>query len=573
MKLRHYQEQAIEAIFQHIFDDNGNAPLVEMATGTGKNPTIGTLITRFLEPNPQLRILMLVHVKELVEQNYKTFCRINPMCDVGIYSAGMGRRDTRNRVIFASIQSIYNKADLIGAFDLVIVDEAHLISENENSMYGKLFAALQDLKAFTLIGFTATPYRMGQGSLEGAIFEKIVYRYGLGQGIKDGFLSPLRSKRGVSEIDVSGVKITAGEFNAGALEAAASNQEMISSAVQEIVHYFENRRLCLVFGSGVKHCHLIKAEFQAKGYIAKVVTGDTPAGERAATFQGCRDGSVKILIGMNTFTTGFDVPHVDLIALMRSTLSTSLFVQMLGRGTRKADGKDDCLILDYGGNVMRHGPVDLIEIKSNKKYENDNDGVVKPSDERAKVCAHCGEFNPIPAIACVACDAQFPIREVNHADRADGERSVTSLETFEPVIKEVIDWKFQRHLGKKNNATGEFKKDTLLISYKTSELKWVRQWLCPEHGGFTSELFARWWRERGGHTVPKTIDEALTIFASEGTLYNPVMPEFIKIVLDGKFETPEPLKPAAALKYRALKEAREKKAYEDPEIDLIAAFQ
>ena len=254
ISLRPYQTAAIEAILAYWQSGGGN-PLVDLATGTGKSLVIAKLTQDLLAAYPTMRVLCLVHVRELVAQNMAALLRVWPDAPAGIYSAGLGRRDAHHRITFASIQSVYRRAKTLGARDLILIDESHLVPSAGNGMYRKL---LDDMRAQTpdlrVAGFTATPYRLDTGRLDdGAdrLFDRTVYSYGIGEGIRDGFLSPLISKASATEVDVSNVARRGGEFVAGELETATDR--ITAEAVAEMVRFGAERKSWLVFCSGVKN--------------------------------------------------------------------------------------------------------------------------------------------------------------------------------------------------------------------------------------------------------------------------------------------------------------------------------
>lgn len=209
LALRPYQQEAIDAVFAYWQAGGGN-PLVDLATGLGKSVVIAKLTRDLIEAYPGLNVLMLVHVKELVEQNFQQMLRLWPQAPIGVNSAGLGRRDRKAQILFASIQSVFREdAFSLNQPDLVVVDEAHLIPSKGAGMYRQLLHKLRQVKPdMRVVGFTATPYRTDSGRLDGgdeAMFDETVYSYGIGPGIRDGWLSPLMSKASLTEIDVSSV--------------------------------------------------------------------------------------------------------------------------------------------------------------------------------------------------------------------------------------------------------------------------------------------------------------------------------------------------------------------------------
>lgn len=520
--LRPYQDAAIDAILDYWSAGGGN-PLVEMATGTGKSMVIAKLTRDLLESYPGFRVLMLTHVKELVAQNFAALLKVWPDAPAGIYSAGLGRRDAHHRITFASIQSVYNKAKTLGKRDLVLIDEAHLVPLKGEGMYRRL---LDDLYANSpdarVAGFTATPYRLDTGRLdEGAtrLFDKVVYTYGIANGIEDDYLSPLISKASAVEIDVSKVDRRGGEFVPASLEHASD--AITAEAVAEINRFGADRKSWLIFCSGVKHAAHVRDAVRALGISCDMVTGDTPGPERDSIIRRFKAGEIRALTNANVLTTGFDAPAVDLVAMLRPTLSTSLYVQIVGRGTRKAYGKENCLILDFAGNVRRHGPVDAVSVMP--KSGGGSDGKVGVDDVRAKTCPGCQELVALNTFECKFCGHQWPREEKpKHEAQAESQVGILSTEKVPPTMLPVVDWRFDRH--QKFGSP-----DSVRVSY-IAGLADYREWLAFEHGGYATQRAQQWWTAHGGATpFPKSTDEAL---ARRGELR---MPATISVKPRGKF--------------------------------------
>ncbi len=166
MELRPYQRESIDALYEHWQSGGGNG-LIVIPTGGGKSLIIATLLREIMTTWPLMRVGMITHTKELISQNYAELLKVWPQAPAGIYSAGIGRRDTRHPILFCGVQSVWNKTDLIGRFDLLLIDEAHLISRSAGTMYGKFLAALKERQTdFRIVGLTATPYRLDSGRLD-----------------------------------------------------------------------------------------------------------------------------------------------------------------------------------------------------------------------------------------------------------------------------------------------------------------------------------------------------------------------------------------------------------------------
>jgi DNA repair protein RadD len=485
MILRPYQQEAIDAVFDYWANDGGN-PLIDMATGTGKSLVIAALTRRLIEQWPDLRVLMLVHVRELVAQNTQALLRAWPDAPVGINSAGLGRRDRRSQILFASIQSVAREDGFsLGERHLVLVDEAHLIPRAGNGQYltliGKLRERVPDLR---VVGFTATPYRLDSGRLnegEDALFDDVVFTYDIGRGVDEGFLSPLTARATGQVIDVSSVARRGGEFVAGALEAAANQDAITQAACDEICARGQDRRSWLAFCSGVAHAESVRDALRHRGVIAETVTGETPKAERDRIIQSFKAGHIRCLTNANVLTTGFDAPSVDLIAMLRPTLSTSLYVQMLGRGTRLAEGKQNCLVLDFAQNVKRHGPVDAVSVRGGKS--GDGEGKVPVESVRAKVCPVCESLVGLAVYECTDCGHQWEKPKPQIEAKADRESAVMSRELVDRWLN--VD-SVSARVHKKEGSP-----DSLRVDYVVGATVYS-EWICVGGKG-KARAAARLW--------------------------------------------------------------------------------
>jgi DNA repair protein RadD len=365
-ELRPYQRQSLDSL-EAYWQAGGGHPLISMATATGKSLVIAWLIQDLMQRCPELRILALTHVQELIRQNVDHVLALWPDAPLGINCDALGRRDLDHPILFASIQSVFRGAR-IGERNLILIDEAHLVPHAGDGMYRSLLDDLRVLDSdMRIAGFTATPFRLDSGRLDegvGKVFDDIVFNYGIGEGIRDGWLSPLSSKRTDTLIDVTGVGRRGGEFIESQLQAVCDLDVVVNGACAEIIKHSAGRRCWLVFCTGADHALHVRDVLREHGVVVEAVLGETPTHERKEIIAAYKAGEITCLVNVNVLTTGFNVPQVDLLAMLRPTLSTGLYVQMIGRGTRKAPGKTNCLLLDFAGNVWRHGPVDAIDPKS-----------------------------------------------------------------------------------------------------------------------------------------------------------------------------------------------------------------
>jgi DNA repair protein RadD len=494
LTLRPYQQAAIDGIYHYFDGDTGN-PLIIIPTAGGKSLVMARFIEGVLKAFPDQRILVVTHVRELIEQNHGELIRLWPEAPAGIYSAGLKQRNISARILFAGIQSIHKRVYDVQQCDLVLIDEAHLIPRSSNTMYRRFLDGLKRLNPLLkVIGFTATPYRLDSGLLhggDGAIFTDIAFEVSVRELIDQGYLSPLVSKRMATQLDVQGVGTRGGEFIARDLHAAVDRDAITQAAVAEIVAYGESRRSWLVFCSGVEHARHVRDAIRAHGISCETIVGETPSAERDALIEGFKRGAIRCLTNANVLTTGFNAPGVDLIAMLRPTKSAGLYVQIVGRGCRLAPGKNDCLILDFAGNIARHGPIDAIQPK--RPGEGDGEAPVK-------VCPDCASLVHAAARVCPDCGHVFPPPEPKI------EAQASTLDVLSRVGKpewvEVTQVRYTRH-----EKPG--KPPSLRVEYGCG-LSAHHEWICVEHAGYPRQKAATWWAVRApGTPLPRSVDEAL----------------------------------------------------------------
>jgi DNA repair protein RadD len=519
IQLRPYQRSALDAIYAYWQGGGGN-PLIDLATGTGKSLVIAKLCQELLAQWPGMRIGIIAHQKELLVQNAQELIRLWPAVPVGIYSAGLGRRDMRSRVLVMGIQSVWKKAEMLGGFDLLIVDEAHLISKNAASMYGVFLADCRRLTPdMRIVGLSATPYRLDSGHLARGtdrLFDKVVYSYGLAAGVKDGFLCPIYSPSQTTQLSVKGVKIRGGDFVDAAIQDAA--MLVVKQAVAEFVEIGADRRMWLAYCAGVDHAHAVEREMRGHGVPCRAIVGGTR--DRDAVIEAVKHqrSDLRCLIFVGIGTTGLNIPHADLCGMFTSTLSTVKYVQILGRISRLAPGKTEGVFADYGGNVKRHGPADSIVIRE----RNGEGEKVKPDDIRAKECPNCAELLAIQTRTCPACGYAYPAPEKPKHDAAADGQAVIMASITPPKWLAVTKTTYARH-------TKLGRPDSLRVTYWCG-LQSYDEWVALESEKARG-LASSWWRKMAGHhsPTPVTVDEALERLDDLGR------PVEIMIKPDGKY--------------------------------------
>lgn len=536
---RPYQVNAFNAVKMFLEYKQGN-PCVVLPTGAGKTILI-VLICQWVASWGG-RVLILAHVRELLQQAADKLNAMAPDLHVGVYSAGLDRREKSGQITIAGIQSVYQRAGEFEPFDLVIVDEAHLIPADGEGMYRSF---LRDLRKYNtrlrVVGLTATPYRMTTGALCGPdeMLNEVCFDVSVIELIEQGYLSQLTSKR-VADCDTSKLHVRAGEFVADEVQMLMGGPDAVRSACEKIIERTSDRQSVLVFCAGVQHAEDVTRLLPG----AELITGETK--ERGEIIGRFQRRELKYLVNVNVLTTGFDAPNVDCVVLLRPTLSPGLYYQMVGRGFRLCEGKTDCLILDFGGNIQRHGPINRLRVEKKR-------GGKSTGEPATKVCPECDEVVYVSFKVCPCCDYEWPVTEglisATHGTSPD-EVDILDDDVTELPVYEV---KYSKHF--KKNGTPD-NPPTLRVDYITTQggmvSSWrrnssVSEWVCIQHEGFARTKAKLWWQARSNDPMPLTVDRAIDIAEGGGlaevrriwTAPDPKNPKYTRIVRVEIGEKPE----------------------------------
>lgn len=492
---RYYQSECVATIWKRI----GKATkgiLVAMATGTGKSTVLAMCCQEAIEGWPDTGILIITSVKELVRQNYEELIEVWSDAPACIYSAGLGVRDLSKQIIIAGIQSIWKKAYKIPRrIDLLFIDEVQDLSDEDGTMFRKFIAELlvinPDMK---IVGLSATVYRMRQGLLtegENALFDEIVYDYGILRGINDGFLTPLISKQMAMQYDISEVKISKGEYQAGQLERAVDKSHLTVAVVDELMRYGFDRQCWLVFCAGIDHAIHVRDEIRSRDIICETVHSKTPHAERDAIFRKYKAGEIRCITNVNVMSKGSNIPQIDLISFLCPSKSAGRVVQWAGRGTRLHPKKENCLLLDHAGILLEHGPIDLIAPKPKKRGN---------GEAPIKKCPSCNTVVPAGTRLCPECGHEFEF-EKQEIDREAANIAVLSTQ-LQKETHAVTNVFYYRH-------TKENRPDSLRIEYMCGLTKSFRQWMLFEASGKFRNEACHWWRAHADTQPPNNVTQAL----------------------------------------------------------------
>jgi DNA repair protein RadD len=399
----------------------------------------------------------------------------------------------------------------------VLVHNCHLIPRSSNTTYRKFLDDLKQINPYIrVIGWTATAFRTDSGMLhkgDDAIFSSIAYEYNVRDAIAEGYLCQPVTKASAVQIDTSHVGTRAGEFIPGQLEAAATDPATVQAVAGEIVRHGGDRKGWLFFGCGIEHCKMMRDALRERGISCECIFGDTPTAERDRIIAAYKRQEIRCLSAMNVLLIGFNAPHSDLLAMGRPTKSTGLWIQAVGRVLRLHPGKQDALVLCFGGNVARHGPIDRPFVKGEWR-----DG--PPGEAPTKTCPMCETPNPLSATECLECGYKFPPAVTKIDTKASGGALLTTQ--IKPEFVEVTHAVYRRH-----EKTG--KPPTLRVDYLCG-LTTHSEWICFEHVGYPRQKACEWWIKRApGRPVPMTVDDALA------QVTQLLVPHTIQVKQVGKF--------------------------------------
>lgn len=401
MSLRPYQQAAFEAAIEWM-KRCVEPCLLELATGAGKSHIVAA-IADWVNSSSGKRVLCLAPSSELVTQNHAKYLATGS--PASIFSASAGQKSLTHEVVFGTPKTVLNNLHKFGDFAAVIVDEAH-------GMTPTIQAIISDLKTknprLRVVGLTATPYRtvsgyiyaydtdgraLSESETRDPYFNTCIYRIQTGELVEMGFLTPAHADpEHAASYDTSALEVNRlGQFDKRSVEKAFEGHgRKTAQIVADVVEHSRNREGVMIFAATIQHAEEVCASLPPGWYA--LVTGKTPKGERASIVADFKARKVKYLVNVAVLTTGFDAPHVDVVAILRATESPGLLQQIIGRGLRLCEGKLDCLVLDYADNIERHGlQDDLFRPDVKAAYKSEEGGSIEAE------CPHCGYVNEFGA--------------------------------------------------------------------------------------------------------------------------------------------------------------------------------
>lgn len=404
MKMRPYQQQAHDDCVTWVKKNTASCVL-ELPTGAGKSIIVAEIASTLNKISKGKHVLCIVPSKELLEQNAEKIRATGN--EVSLFSASVGETCLQNALVVGTPVSIKNQLERFGSqFCAVIIDECHKITPTVKEIIDQLQVFNERLR---VIGLSATPYRLGSGyvykhDLRGVAlhesktrepyFHKLIYKITARDLIQDGYLcQPIVGAIHSEHYETLNMQVNAmGNFSKEDIDRAYHGKgRLTAEIVADVINQSKDRQGVLFFAATVQHAGEIMESLPPE--LSAIVTGSTSANQREIILLKFKAKIIKYLVNVAVLTTGFDAPHCDVVAILRATESASLLQQIIGRGLRLSDGKDNCLVLDYAENIERHcpdGDVFNPDIKTSNAVDFDGEYLIA----RCPDCDLLNEFKP-----------------------------------------------------------------------------------------------------------------------------------------------------------------------------------
>jgi DNA repair protein RadD len=530
-ELRDYQLEALDAVEKSL--EENRRVLLQAPTGAGKTVCFAELIRRFMTRYPGMRIALVAHREELVKQNADKLLKVWPggFMSVGVACASAGRVDTMKPVTVGSVQTMARRK-FAEPFKLIVADECHHIPNVESpSQYFDLFRAHEERYPWLrVLGVTATPYRTAHGPIYGDtrrpdrtnFFPRLDWKITLNDLIGRGYLSDWRGKIPADMGKaLKGIAKSMGDYDEKALSREMSRPIHIGSAVAAYSKFGEGRRHALVFAVNISHAEVLAEAFGKAGLKAAAVHSKMSGEARRAALDGFDAGELEVLVNVGVLTEGWDSPAVDLIIMCRPTMSPGLYVQMIGRGTRKSPGKEDLLFIDLADNWKAHGDPSSPAVSWGAPGGGDGE----PKEPPMKICGNpdCMSLVPLSAKACPVCGWAFPVKKtagktpekmktVRRDPPAPSPAAGDAAPRGRGRPKPVSGWVMFPYVTRRGALMAR-----LDVHFETGRPTPVYLDFEGRASGFGRAKARRLWEKLsgGGAAAPETVDEAVARFGSE----------------------------------------------------------
>lgn len=538
--LRSYQSRALDALHEAIQEED--ILLLQAATGAGKTVMVVRMIQRYFSDHPDRSFLILMHKKELVEQFLKSFQKFSDidLRDIGVACAGVSKDvDTEKRVTIASVQTLSNHLNTYPGADLIVVDETHRIGHDHDSQYRVLLDKLHEYKPHRkVIGVTATAYRLGHGMIYGEkckpglvnFFPRLTHRVTYAELVEEGHLMALTGRvasaasltEDLKHVDVSG------DYNLGQLGQVMGKTTHVTAAVDGYEEYGLHHDSVCVFACTIEHVgHLCRA-FNERGHKAVPIHSKLSPVEREANLKSWQTGQVKIAVSVNILVEGFDFPALSCLIFCRPTKSPTVYVQAIGRILRKAEGKEEALLIDLTDNTLSFG-LNLDEPLFTIPKGGGN------GEAPQKVCPGfmddgtlCGAVLHASLLYCHHCGYKFVLDEVVESKLGEMMHVKFGKEQKEKPPPQKLEVTYVDYQNHESRSSG---KNLVKVTYECG-LTSVSEYIClPDHyGGFAVDKARKWWERRTSEQFPESVEEFLFLCDELDKPYA------IEVEKDGKFD-------------------------------------
>lgn len=407
MKLRDYQEEAVEKMWAELFKES--SALCVLPCGGGKTEVMIALIKKCIEKFPSIKIVTLVNKVMLLEQTYRRFGNALGFENIGMFCGSESKYQINNQNTVATIQSIYKVP--IEKVNLIVLDEVHNVDQES----GRYFDFIESHKKLNpklkIIAFTATPFR-SSGFIYGKdkLFKSITFQKKLLEMIERGYLVPPKMKRVNEQFDVSSLPIRMGEFDKEYVDKMTGDEKKVTKQILDALPRVVDRKKVVWACSSINHCEMVNEKLKELGEHSVLLHSKMESGDREASKFDFEGGLAKHMVFVSIVSEGYDYPPIDTIVLMRPMRSPVLYVQTVGRGLRLAKYKKDLLVLDYGKVVETVGPLDNPKLV--KKGERSKKTL---QETEMKFCPKCLSYINKTARQCIDCGYEF-IRKLPKLD-------------------------------------------------------------------------------------------------------------------------------------------------------------
>lgn len=407
-ELRDYQNRNNDDLVR-MYVEGKKRVIMQLPTGGGKSLQTAEFIKRYLQGNPNKKAIFFVHRDRLLKQ-FKDTMKAQTGIDCAEIVSSTKYRDVRYKVYVSMVQTGFNRIkknpNWFGQdIGLVVYDEAHL------GVHRKMIDAFPD--AFT-VGLTATPLSASKKHPMKELYEDIISNIGIKELIEKGSLCQNITFHSKDNVNFSSLRLTNGEFN----NSQMGNEYSKGKNIYNVVKKYEEKALgkkTIVFNCNIAHSKKVNEAFLEKGYDSRHLDGTMSQEEKDDILQWFEETPGAILNNIDILTAGADFPSIECVIMNRATMSLTLWLQACGRGSRPSEGKDSFIIIDLGGNAMRHGnwndDRDWKDMFFNPPKPAKKEGVAK-----IKICinSECEAMIPAGATVCPYCQAKQPIKEVKY---------------------------------------------------------------------------------------------------------------------------------------------------------------